>query len=97
MYLIGLLQVFAQLEALFSIGGKHYTGEPITYNSMEDGIFENAHNVTVKLHNRVGKFVKLRLHFSAKWIMISEVTFVSGEFGFLYLYIHNIYILCICI
>ena len=74
--------MFSQLEVYFSIGGKHYTSEPITYNSMEDNIFEHARNITAKLHNRVGKFVKLRLHFSAKWIMISEVTFVSGEFEF---------------
>lgn len=71
--------MFSQLEALFSIGGKYYSGEPITYNSVEDSIFENVHNITVKLHNRLGKFVKLRLHFAAKWIMISEVTFVSGK------------------
>ncbi|XP_058790715.1 epithelial discoidin domain-containing receptor 1-like isoform X2 [Phymastichus coffea] len=71
------VKMFSQLEALFSIGGKYYGGEPITYNSVEDSIFEHAHNITVKLHNRVGKFVKLRLHFAAKWIMISEVTFVS--------------------
>ncbi|XP_014208586.1 discoidin domain-containing receptor 2-like [Copidosoma floridanum] len=71
------IKVFSQMEVLFSIGGKFYSGEPITYNSMEDNVFEHAHNVTVKLHNRVGKFVKLKLHFSAKWIMISEVSFIS--------------------
>ncbi|XP_011501305.1 PREDICTED: discoidin domain-containing receptor 2-like [Ceratosolen solmsi marchali] len=71
------VKVFSQLEILFSIGGKYYTGEPITYNSIEDNIFEVSQNITVKLHNRVGKFVKVRLHFSAKWIMISEITFVS--------------------
>ncbi|CAB0034326.1 unnamed protein product, partial [Trichogramma brassicae] len=71
------IKVFSQLEVLFSVGGKHYTVEPITYNSMEDGIFETAHNVTVKLHNRVGRFVKLRLYFAAKWIMVSEISFIS--------------------
>uniref|UniRef100_A0ABD2WI91 Protein kinase domain-containing protein n=1 Tax=Trichogramma kaykai TaxID=54128 RepID=A0ABD2WI91_9HYME len=71
------IKVFSQLEVLFSVGGKHYTVEPITYSSMEDGIFETAHNVTVKLHNRVGRFVKLRLYFAAKWIMVSEISFIS--------------------
>jgi len=72
-------QVFSHIDILFSIGGKYYTGEPITYTYMEDKIFETSRNVTIKLHHRVGKFVKLRLHFSDRWIMVSEVTFDSGE------------------
>lgn len=74
-----MLQVFSQVDILFSIGGKYYTGEPITYTYMEDKIFESSRNITIKLHHRVGKYVKLRLHFSDRWIMISEVTFDSGE------------------
>ncbi|EZA49268.1 Discoidin domain-containing receptor [Ooceraea biroi] len=73
------VQVFSQVDILFSIGGKYYTGEPITYTYMEDKIFETSRNITIKLHHRVGKFVKLRLHFSDRWIMISEVTFDSGD------------------
>lgn len=46
---------------------------------MEDKIFESSRNITIKLHHRVGKYVKLRLHFSDRWIMISEVTFDSGK------------------
>ncbi|XP_011263345.2 epithelial discoidin domain-containing receptor 1 isoform X2 [Camponotus floridanus] len=71
------VQVFSQVDTLFSIGGKYYTGEPITYTYMEDKIFETSRNITIKLHHRVGKFVKLRLHFSDRWIMVSEVTFDS--------------------
>ncbi|OAD53524.1 Discoidin domain-containing receptor 2 [Eufriesea mexicana] len=71
------VQVFSLADILFSIGGKYYTGEPITYTYMEDKIFESSRNVTIKLHHRVGKYVKLRLHFSNRWIMISEVTFDS--------------------
>ncbi|EFN63527.1 Discoidin domain-containing receptor 2 [Camponotus floridanus] len=73
------VQVFSQVDTLFSIGGKYYTGEPITYTYMEDKIFETSRNITIKLHHRVGKFVKLRLHFSDRWIMVSEVTFDSGK------------------
>ncbi|XP_012279400.1 discoidin domain-containing receptor 2 [Orussus abietinus] len=73
------VQVFSHVDILFSIGGKYYTGEPITYTYMEDKIFETSRNITIKLHHRVGKFVKLRLHFSARWIMISEVTFDSDS------------------
>ncbi|KAL6261704.1 hypothetical protein P5V15_006793 [Pogonomyrmex californicus] len=71
------VQVFSQVDILFSIGGKYYTGEPITYTYMEDKIFETSRNITIKLHHRVGKFVKLRLYFSDRWIMVSEVTFDS--------------------
>ncbi|XP_031826230.1 discoidin domain-containing receptor 2 isoform X3 [Nomia melanderi] len=71
------VQVFSQVDILFSIGGKYYAGEPITYTYMEDKIFETSRNITIKLHHRVGKYVKLRLHFSDRWIMISEVTFDS--------------------
>jgi discoidin domain receptor family protein 2 len=41
---------------------------------------EHARNVTIKLHNRVGRYLRLQLYFAAKWIMISEVSFDSGEF-----------------
>ncbi|XP_015429425.1 PREDICTED: discoidin domain-containing receptor 2-like [Dufourea novaeangliae] len=71
------VQIFSQVDILFSIGGKYYTGEPITYTYMEDKIFESSRNITIKLHHRVGKYLKLRLHFSDRWIMISEVTFDS--------------------
>lgn len=74
-----MFQIFSQIDILFSIGGKYYTGEPITYTYMEDKIFESSRNITIKLHHRVGKYVKLRLHFSDRWIMISEVTFDSGK------------------
>ncbi|KAK2586853.1 hypothetical protein KPH14_009791 [Odynerus spinipes] len=71
------VQIFSQVDVLFSIAGKYYNGEPITYTYMEDKIFETSRNVTIKLHHRIGKYVKLRLHFSARWIMISEVIFDS--------------------
>lgn len=83
-----VLQVFSQIDILFSIGGKYYTGKSITYTYMEDKIFESSRNVTIKLHHRVGKFVKLRLHFSDKWIMVSEVTFDSGESCLLCVYLY---------
>lgn len=63
-------------KVLFSIGGKRFNrGEPITYEYVEDKIFESARNVSIKLHHRVGKFVKLQFYFAAKWIMISEISF----------------------
>ncbi|RZF45738.1 hypothetical protein LSTR_LSTR013924 [Laodelphax striatellus] len=76
--------VFSEIQIMFSIGGKIYSGNPISFMYMEDRIFEYSRNVSIKLHHRVGKYVKLRMQFAAKWIMISEVTFdsdVSHEYA----------------
>lgn len=73
------VQVFSEAKVMFSVGGKKYKGEPISYTYIEDRIFENSRNVSIKLHHRVGRFVKIQLHFAAKWIMVSEVTFDSGS------------------
>ncbi|XP_073975567.1 discoidin domain-containing receptor 2-like isoform X2 [Rhodnius prolixus] len=71
------VQVFSEVDIMFSVGGVYYYGGPITYTYMEDRIFEHSRNVSIKLHRRVGKYVKLQLHFAARWIMISEVIFDS--------------------
>ncbi|XP_050425447.1 discoidin domain-containing receptor 2-like [Adelges cooleyi] len=71
------VQVFSEASVMFSVGGKIYSSEPLTYTYMEDRIFETSRNVSIKLHRRVGRFVKLKLSFAAKWIMISEITFDS--------------------
>ncbi|KAG7197505.1 hypothetical protein KM043_007184 [Ampulex compressa] len=71
------VQVFSEASIMFSIGGKYYTGDPIVYSYMEDRIFEYSRNITIKLHHRIGKYVKLRFAFASRWIMISEVTFDS--------------------
>ncbi|XP_011873232.1 PREDICTED: discoidin domain-containing receptor 2-like isoform X1 [Vollenhovia emeryi] len=71
------IQIFSEVSIMFSIGGRYYTGDPIVYSYMEDKIFEQARNISIKLHHRIGKFVKLRFSFASRWIMISEVTFDS--------------------
>ncbi|KAF7281294.1 discoidin domain-containing receptor 2-like isoform X2 [Rhynchophorus ferrugineus] len=75
------VQVFSEARVFFSVGGKRYKGEPITFDYMEDRIFENARNVSIKLHHRVGRFVKVQLFFASKWILISEVAFDSSPLG----------------
>jgi hypothetical protein len=96
-----MFQVFSEANIMFSVGGRYFIGEPITYKYIEDRIFENSRNISIKLHHRIGRFVKLQLHFAAKWIMISEVTFDSGRsqisqshntwhFSFYFLYSTNI-------
>ncbi|XP_049818971.1 epithelial discoidin domain-containing receptor 1-like [Aethina tumida] len=72
------VQVFALAKVMFSIGGRRFNkGEPITYEYIQDRIFEVARNITIKLHHRVGKYVKLQFHFASKWLLISEVSFDS--------------------
>jgi hypothetical protein len=46
---------------------------------MPDLSIENARNVSINLKEEHGQFVMLQLYFSAKWILISEVTFISGQ------------------
>ncbi|KAF3420469.1 hypothetical protein E2986_14089 [Frieseomelitta varia] len=71
------VQVFSEASIMFSVGGRYYTGDPIVYSYMEDRIFEHSRNISIKLHHRIGKFVKLRFGFASRWIMISEITFDS--------------------
>lgn len=74
-----VLEVFCNARVLFSVGGQHYQGRSIWYTYMPDTVLENARDVDIALHNHIGKYVKIQLYFSNKWIMISEVNFDSGE------------------
>jgi discoidin domain receptor family protein 2 len=46
---------------------------------MPDLAIENARNVSINLKEEHGQFIMIQLFFAAKWILISEVTFVSGK------------------
>ncbi|KAG6458538.1 discoidin domain-containing receptor 2 isoform X2 [Manduca sexta] len=71
------VQVFSEAVISFSIGGRHFQDEPIHYTHASDNIFESARNVSIKLHHRIGKWVRIELSFAARWILISEVVFDS--------------------
>ncbi|CAH2034880.1 unnamed protein product, partial [Iphiclides podalirius] len=71
------VQVFSEAIITFSIGGRHFQDEPIRYTYVEDSIFESSRNVSIKLHHRIGKWVRIELRFAASWILISEVVFDS--------------------
>ncbi|XP_046678553.1 discoidin domain-containing receptor 2-like isoform X2 [Homalodisca vitripennis] len=71
------VQIFSEAKIMFSVGGRYFHGDPITYSYMEDRIFEHSRNITIKLHHRIGRFVKMQLFFAARWIMISELSFES--------------------
>jgi len=91
---VDCFQVFSEANIMFSIGGRYFVGEPITYTYIEDRIFETSRNVSIKLHHRIGRYVKLQLHFAAKWIMISEVTFDSGRQWLLLAVCHTLFHFC---
>ena len=74
---------------LFSVGGEHYHVHPaVEYEYVVDRIFEYARNVTIRLHGATAKYVKLQLYFELRWILISEVSFDSGEAP-VHLYLSN--------
>jgi len=68
-------------EIAFSIGGKYYLGAPVQYRFMRDTLIEYARNVVISLENHVGRYIRLRLYFDSRWMMISEVQFESGKSG----------------
>ncbi|KAG7313144.1 hypothetical protein JYU34_000233 [Plutella xylostella] len=71
------VQVFSEAIVTFSIGGRHFQDEPIRYQHPEDHIFESSRNVTINLHHRIGRWVRVELRFAARWILVSEVVFDS--------------------
>lgn len=71
--------MFSRARVLFSVGGEYYHVQtPVEMEPEVDRIFENARNVTLRLHNTPAKFLKLQLYFALRWLLISEVTFDSG-------------------
>jgi hypothetical protein len=79
-------QVFARAEVWFGgiEGGEEIDEDkekPISYSYIPDTNLENARNVSIALHERQGKFLKFRLYFAGRWIMIAEVTFDSCEYA----------------
>lgn len=79
--LFSTLQVFSKAKVMFSIGGTYYNGKTLSYSYMPDRVLENARNVTIRLHERLARFVKIRLYFADRWIMLSEVSFDAGKFS----------------
>ncbi|XP_050579464.1 discoidin domain-containing receptor 2-like isoform X1 [Bombus affinis] len=69
------VQVFSKADVWFSVDDDTYEEEPLSYSYIPDIVLENARNVSIGLHERQGRFLKIHLYFAARWIMISEVTF----------------------
>ncbi|KAJ3661378.1 hypothetical protein Zmor_005776 [Zophobas morio] len=82
--LFSSLQVFSHARAFFSVNGNLFNGEPVHFSYMPDLVLEHARNVTIKLHHRLGRFLKLQLYFASRWILLSEISFdsvvITGNF-----------------
>ena len=76
------IQIFSRSKIYFSNeDGKFGDDRAVDFLYMPDEMIEDARNVTINLHGHHGKYVMMHLFFAAKWILISEVTFYSGEEG----------------
>lgn len=71
------VQIFTRVEIWFSLDGERFQPNPIREDIVPDRSRESARNVTVQLRGRSGKFVKIRLYFANKWILLSEIAFES--------------------
>ncbi|XP_052219527.1 discoidin domain-containing receptor 2-like [Dreissena polymorpha] len=71
------VRVFKVALVYFSVGGNLYQNSPVKYDFIRDDVVEYSRPVMIKLNNNVGQYVRLQLYFDAKWIMISEVQFIS--------------------
>lgn len=72
------VSLFNSAKFWFSIGGQWYVEEPLVFKNMHNPLPEKARNVTIRLHHKVGKFVKVQLSYRSGWILLSEVSFISA-------------------
>ena len=78
------IRVFKMALVYFSVGGNLYQNKPVKYDFIQDSAVEYSRPVLIRLHNNIGRYVRLQLYFDAKWMMISEIQFYSGKYLTLY-------------
>jgi len=67
--------VFSRALLSVSLNGRSYASlDPVVTQDES----QSAGDVVLPLGGAVGRFVRLRLEFAAHWMLISEVTFISG-------------------
>ncbi|XP_022711701.1 discoidin domain-containing receptor 2-like isoform X2 [Varroa jacobsoni] len=71
------VSLFSSAKFWFSIGGRWYIEEPLVFKNMHNPLPEKARNVTIRLHHKIGRFVKLHLSYRSGWILLSEIAFIS--------------------
>ena len=74
------VRVFKVAEFHFSIGGTFYLTDPVRYEFQRDTVMDYNHEVVIDLKHNIGQYIKLKLFFDSKWMMISEVQFFSGMY-----------------
>ena len=73
------VRLFRKVAVYFSSTPDSYPEWPVVFECERDSESESARFVTVPIPERVGRFVKAQLYFGARWMMLSEVRFKSGE------------------
>ncbi len=74
------VQVFKEAKIYFSNEEDKFGDDRrVDFSYMPDASIQLARNVSIRLHGQHGKYVMVQLYFAAKWIVISEVTFISGS------------------
>ena len=77
------VRVFREARVLFSVGGRHFGagggGGEVVFPFTRDDFMERSRPVIVPVPHRIAMYVRIELHFDDRWMMISEVSFVSGE------------------
>ncbi|XP_056630665.1 discoidin domain-containing receptor 2-like [Diorhabda sublineata] len=71
------VQIFSSAEVWFSLNGERYQSAGVRAIIPPDRMRETARNVTIKLRGRPARFVRIRLSFGEKWLLISEIVFDS--------------------
>ena len=69
----------------FALENGNYLGKSVRSGQISDGHhLPGLYNVTIDLKKRVGRFVQLQLDYTSQWLLLSEVTFQSGKFIFVF-------------
>lgn len=71
------VRIFRMAHVYFSVSGIYYQPNYIERENDRDSWMEYARTIAIPLENRVGKYVKVQLFFDSKWMLISEVSFIS--------------------
>ncbi|GLV42828.1 Discoidin domain receptor [Carabus blaptoides fortunei] len=72
------VQMFTTAQIYFSLEGELFKPTPVVANIPGDRTRESARNITILLHGHVARFLRVRLHFTSKWLLLSEVAFESS-------------------
>lgn len=73
-------QVFNMAVIWLSLDGEKFQTSPVRFRPKLETFKDlAAFNISIPLQNRVGRFVKIQLYFSACRIFLSEVSFDSGK------------------